>query len=283
MDSNKIEVGWIDREALEPFQSMLLPRTAEALRQGAPITVLGVTQGNRACGAAAAWLLEEGTLEIQSLYVSPACRRQGAGRLLVETLCHVAQNRCHTVSISYTHTQPDHETLPPFLAAMGFEEEPQPGNIYRITLADLREYPFFSAGKGDNGPLSFGQLPKGYLTAAYKKALILGENYMELHLDDPAVDQDVSVAVTEGSEVRSFAAFTHAAPGQITLAWLRSGQAQDVPLLLRGAFTRLQAKYPPDTVLTIQASHPVASALVTTLIPRAVPISHTYIKPLQQP
>ena len=56
MDANKMEIGWIDREGLSPFRSMLLPGAAADLERGLPLTALGVTQGDRACGAAAAWL-----------------------------------------------------------------------------------------------------------------------------------------------------------------------------------------------------------------------------------
>ena len=282
MDANKMEIGWIDREGLSPFRSMLLPGAAADLERGLPLTALGVTQGDRACGAAAAWLRQDGTLEIQSLYVAPDYRRQGAGRLLVETLCRVAGGRCQAVSLSYTHTCPDHDTLPPFLAVMGFTPEEEQGNIYRITLGELARSSFFAAGKADPGLHSFAQLPKGCLTAAYKKALLAGENYLQTRLDDPAVDQQVSVAVMEGGTVRSFAAFTADPPGQITLAWLRSGRAQDVPLLLRGAFALLRDKYPADTVLTIQAAHPAAAALVSALAPQAQPISHTYVRVLEE-
>lgn len=277
MEGNKMAIGWITREGLAPFRNLLLPGVAAELEQGRPLTALGVTRGVEACGGAAAWLREDGTLEIQSLYVAPSCRRQGAGRLLVETLCQVARDYCQTVSISYTHTCPDHDTLPPFLEALGFAPEKERGNVYRVTLEELAQTPFFAAGGALPGLYPFEQLPKGCLTTAYKKALLQGEDYLEGRLDDPAVDQRVSVAVVEGGSVRSFAAFT-AGQGQVTLAWLRSGRAQDVPLLLRGAFALLRKHYPPDTVLTIQAAHPAAAALVTSLIPQARPISHTYVR-----
>ena len=280
MDGNKMEIGWIAREELPPFRSMLLPGAAAELEQGRPLTALGVSREGTACGATAAWLREDGTLEIQSLYVAPDYRRQGAGRLLVDTLCQTARGRCQAISLSYTHTHPDHDTLPPFLAAMGFAPEKEEGNVYRITLEALARTPFLTAGGAAPGLHPFEQVPKGYLTMAYKKALLAGEDYLDTRLDDLSVDQRVSVAVIEGGSVRSFAAFT-AAPGQVTLAWLRSGCAQDVPLLLRGAFARLRQHYPPDTVLTIQAAHPAASALVTTLIPQAQPISHTYVRGME--
>ena len=281
MDGNKMQIGWIAREGLEPFRGMLLPGVPAELEQGRPLTALGVTRGVEACGAVAAWLREDGTLEIQSLYVAPGCRRQGAGRLLVETLCQVARGRCQVVSLSYTHTHPDHDTLPPFLGAMGFTPEEETGNVYRISLEALGGSSFFTAGGAVPGLYSFEQLPKGCLTTAYKKAMLAGEDYLETHLDDPSVDQRVSVAVMDGGSVRSFAAFT-AAPGQVTLAWLRSGRVQDVPLLLRGAFALLRKHYPPDTVLTIQAANPAAAALVTVLAPQAQPISHTYIRDMEE-
>lgn len=283
MDEKQMEIGWIGAGTLEPFRHLLLPQAVQALERGEPITALGVTQDQQAWGAIAAWLRQDGTLEIQSLYVAPDCRRRGAGRLLVDTLCSLAQGRCQIVTASYTHTRPEHDTLPPFFRALGFAPEEEQGNVYQITLGELAQSPFFAAGQGAAPDLlPFSQVPRGCLSAAYKKALLQDENYLEGHLSDPEVDQQVSVAILEGGAVRSFAAVTAGEGGRLTLAWVRSGRAQDTPLLLRAAFARMQAQYPPETPLTIQAAIPAAAALVNALAPAARPISYTYSRPVAQ-
>ena len=272
-----LQVGWISRESQNIFGDLLLEDIRKALERGEPITTLGLTDGMRACGAAAAWLRQGGTLEIQSLYVAPDYRRQGGGRLLVDTLCSLAQGRCQSVSIRYICTQPDHELLAPFLTALGFAPDESRENLYQITLEQLARTPFFSGrSSAENSCTPFGQVPRYSLTAAYQKAAGQGMNYLEVPLTHPSVDSQVSVAILQGNTVRSFLALMPTAPGRIRLAWMQSSRPQDVPALLRGSFARLQAKYPLETVLTIQAVTPAAHALIDRLLPGARPISRFY-------
>lgn len=275
-----LQVGWISRESQAVFGELLLEDARKALERGEPITALGLTEGARACGAAAAWLGQGDTLEIQSLYVAPGYRRQGGGRLLVDTLCGLAQGRCQRVSICYTCTRPDHETLPPFLTALGFAPEPEGEGLYQITLEELACTPFFSHTPPDAGGLPFDQVPRHSLAEAYQRAAGKGENYLPVPLTHPSVDGQTSTAILEGDVVRSFAVITFGAPGRVRLAWVQSGVPQDIPALLRGAFHRLRAKYPPKTALTIHPVAPAAGDLVARLIPVARPISHAYTRSL---
>ena len=274
-----MQIGWIGQSQLECFGSLLLPDVRAGVERGEPITALGLTEGEQACGAAAAWLRGEGVMEIGSLYVAPGFRRRGGGRLLIDTLYRLGQGRCQTMVVSYTSTQPDHETLPPFLSAMGFVPEQGGSDLYQITLDALARAPFFA-----NVPASlesarpFSQVSQRCLTAAYKKALTQGENYLECPLTDESVDRDVSVAVMEEDTVRSFAAFTPTGPGRLRLAWVKSGQPQDLPLLLHAAFTRVREKYPPETVVTIQTVTDTSDNLVTSLLPEARAISFSFAR-----
>lgn len=272
-----LQVGWISRESQAVFGDLLLEDARKALERGEPITALGLTDGMRACGAAAAWLGQGNVLEIQSLYVAPDYRRQGGSRLLVDTLCGLAQGRCQRVSIRYTCTRPEHETLAPFLTALGFTPDQSRENLYQITLEELAHTPFFRGrSSGTSGCTPFAQVPRHSLTAAYQKAAGQEENYLEIPLTHPSVDGEVSMAILEGDTVRSFLALTPTAPGRIRLAWMQSGRPQDVPALLRGSFARLQASYPPETVLTIQTVVPEARNLLDRLCPGIRPISRFY-------
>lgn len=276
-----MDIGWIGQNELVNFGPLLLPHVRQALERGEPITALGLTDARQACGAAAAWLHGEGVLELCSLYVAPSCRRQGGGRLLVETFCRLVQGRCHTAVIHYTSTQPDHETLPPFLTAVGFTQEGSGSGLYQIVLSELAQAPFFARRRpSQKGITSFAQVPSQALRAAYQTAVAQGEDYLEYPLDDPAVDQQASVAVVEGETVRSFAVITHPAAGRIRLEWVKSGQPQDLPLLLHGVFARVQETYPPDTVLTVQAVTQASEQLVAGLIPAARPISCSFFRKL---
>ncbi|MCD8241166.1 MAG: hypothetical protein LUD73_01855, partial [Lachnospiraceae bacterium] len=67
-------------------------------------------------------------------------------------------------------------------------------------------------------------------------------------------------------------------PGSLCLAWVKGGTAEDLPLLFRAAFARICEKYPPEAQFTVQAVNPSSVALIQSVIPAAVPVSHTWIK-----
>lgn len=274
-----MKLGWIGQNELDHFGSLLLPDVRQALAEGQPITALGLTAGDQACGAVAAWLQRGDIMSIGSLYIAPRYRRQGGGRLLIDTLYRLGQGRCQAMVISYTCTQSDHETLAPFLTAIGFVPERAESRLYQISLNDLAQAPFFTAvSSSHRGARPFTQVSPRSLTAAYQEAAAQGENYLERPLTDKSVDQDVSVAVMEGDQVRSFAVFTPTSPGRIRLAWVKSGQPQDLPLLLHTAFIYIRDKYPPETVMTVQAVTGASNALVNCLLPQARLISFSFVR-----
>ena len=273
-----MEIGRIEQSNISIFRSLLLPEAAAAVEHGEPLTVLGVTEGATACGAAAAWLHGD-ALEVRSLYVAPDYRRRGAGRLLVDTLLGLAAGEAEMMNVSYTATRPEHDELPPFLTALGFEKQEAREGIYGITVGELAQSGFFRRlSSAPAGVLPFAQVAPAALDAAYRAAAAKGENYLAVPLTDPSVDARVSVAVPEGAGIRSFAVITMPSSGRVALAWVQSDRPQDMPLLLHGAYAQLCAHYPPETLLTVHAITPASSALVAALLPQARPVSHTYVR-----
>ena len=67
------------------FRSLLLPEAADALARGEALTALGLTENGLALGAAAGYL-ENSQFQLISLYVAPAYRQRGGGRMLVDAL-----------------------------------------------------------------------------------------------------------------------------------------------------------------------------------------------------
>ena len=279
-----MQVGPIGQEELKSFLSLLLPEVGAEIASGQPMLVLGLTDGlpekRVACGAAAGWLQGRNFI-LRSLYVAPQHRRWGGGRLLVETLCSLLTGYADSVEVSYTVTRPEHDALSLLLEERSFKREDQSDErIYAVTLEDLKETPFFSA---DSQPLStaaqpFSQFSQWSLTQAYKSAAVQDENYLPVPLTDPSVDADVSLAITDGKQIRSFVVFQPVNAHTLTLAWAKSGHPQDLPVLLRSAFARVQKKYPPETLLTIQTINRTSSELISTLIPKAKPVSCMYVR-----
>ena len=279
-----MQVGPIGQEELKSFLSLLLPEVGAEIASGQPMLVLGLTDGlsekRVACGAAAGWLQGRNFI-LRSLYVAPQHRRWGGGRLLVETLCSLLTGYADSVEVSYTITRPEHDALSLFLEELSFERvDRSDERIYAITLEELKETPFFSS---DSQPLPavaqpFSQLSPWSLMQAYKSAAVQDENYLPVPLTDPSVDADVSLAITVGNQIRSFVVFRPVNARTLALAWAKSGHPQDLPVLLRSAFARVQKKYSPETLLTIQTINHTSSELISTLIPKAKPVSCMYVR-----
>lgn len=283
-----MKVCLIDQKGLPFFRSLLLPSVVMEAEAENTVLALGVTEESEgetiACGAVAGWVAEE-TFEIHSLYVAPAYRRQGGGRLLIETICKLAQAYCRSIEVSFTVTEKaEHETLLPFLENMGFHETDVMDKIYGISLCELENSSFFAGAKSGKAPntVPFSEAPRSGLTQAYKDAAVRGENYLPYSLTDVSVDADISMAAVDGSRVRSFVAFVPQSAEVLSLAWAYSGNAADLPVLFRTAFVRAKEKYPAETLLTVQAVHPAAERLVTTLLPQAKVISHTFVRELEE-
>ena len=278
-----MEIGILPLEEPGVFRSLLLPETADALAAGEPVTALALTENGLALGVAAGYL-DQGRFLVGSLYVSPDHRRRGGGRLLVETLSQLAAPYAGAMEIRYTSTREEHETLPPFLASMGFREEGDGGeNIFLTTLGAVADTPFFSgAGKSFGTPLS--ELNPGALSLLEKAALVSDAPLPEGGLNADGVDREVSVAAFEGSEPKAFVVLDHSFPGALTLAavWSASRDPSVLPMLLCSVMARVREKYPPETPLAAQATGSSSAKLVRALLAGAKSISHTYIRLLHK-
>ena len=278
-----MEIGVLPLGEPGVFRSLLLPRVAQALEENEPVTALGLTENGLALGAAAGYL-EQGRFLISSLYVAPDHRRRGGGRLLMETMAQLAAPYAGAMELHFTSTREEHETLPPFLAAMGFQEEDDGGeNIFLTTLGAVADTPFFSgAGKNFGTPLS--ELNAGVMSLTEKAALAVGAPLPEGGVTAAGVDRDVSVVAFEGSEPKAFVLLDHSFPGALTLAavWSASRNPSVLPALLRSAMARALEKYPPETPLVTQATGSSSAKLVRALLAGAKPVSHTYIRLLHK-
>ena len=277
-----MHVGWIDQSNLPLFRTFLLPDSEAALERGEPLTALGLMKGEVACGAATAWLDGQDTLSIRSLYVAPDYRRQGGGRLLVNTLAALGTGLCGSIQCGYTQTLPEHEALAPFFTALGFQPEEEESGIYLTTLKELADSPLFqNRTEPPKGPIPFVQVSTSALVAVYKKAAAAGENYLEVPLTDPSVDQQASVAILEQGMPRSFAVLTRQAPDQVTLAWVKSAQPNDLPLMLQSAFARLREISAPETRVAVQTVDDQTAQLMAAILPGVSPISRGFIRPVE--
>ena len=119
-----MRVGIIDQSQWPMFEPLLLPLVREALERGVAVTVLGLTEEDVACGAAA-YYMDEKRMQIISLYVSPDYRGRGGGSLLLTTLSRMARHAstpAYEMALDFSVTTDEHRELSRYLERMGYQK-----------------------------------------------------------------------------------------------------------------------------------------------------------------
>ncbi len=277
-----MQIGLISVRELPYFASLLLLQTAEQLREGQPVTALGLVQDQTACGAVAGYLEGERFL-VTSLYVAPAYRRRGGGRLLMETLHGLVENEsgAEEAELRFTVTTEEHRSLLPFLNAIGYSrEDPYGKNIYLTTVGKTADSPFFAKAKKSG--LCLAEMGDVELALLEKSGPRDSMRLPPGGLRSPEIDREVSVAAVENNRLMGLAVLDHSCCGTLTLAslWSAPGNPQLVVSLLRSALARVKEKYPPQTPLAFQTVTPASVRLIRGLLPDAEPVSYIYYRPM---
>lgn len=278
-----MDIGFLPREDPGVFRTLLLPETADALAAGEAVTALGLTENGLALGAAAGYLTGD-RFHVSSLYVAPAFRRRGGGALLLDTLQVLAVPYSGGLECAFTVTQPDHQTLIPFLEREGFFPEAlADAALYRTTLGEIAQVPFFAGAEGGYGtPLD--QLDEAALSLVERTLRSADAPLPEGGLHAPALDRALSAAVLRDNVPQALALVEHPAAGGLMLssAWSAGTAPAALPMLLRSVLVRALAQEGGETALTVQTVSPASAALVRTLLPGAEPLSHIYVRPMWQ-
>ncbi|MCC8140623.1 MAG: GNAT family N-acetyltransferase [Lachnospiraceae bacterium] len=260
------------------FESLLLPEAAQALKAKEPVTALGLTEGDVAVGALAGDL-EGGFFQIRSLYVAPDYRRRGGGRLLVGTLEKLLGEPRAGMAIHFTATREEHETLFPFLQALGFRDETdEKENIYVTTLGELEEASPLS-GARESGT-SFAELDEELLRQADRVARKGGSPRPEGGVDGPYVERRISMAIVRENRIAAYAIFDRSCLNSLTLSstWSGSVGPAAVYSMVRSAFGRARRLFPPEEKIVIQSVDRLTAALIRAMAPQARMISYTWMK-----
>lgn len=263
------------------FRSLLLPEAADALARGEALTALGLTETGLALGAAAGYL-ENSQFQLISLYVAPAYRQRGGGRMLVDALLELLPGHAAGVTVRFTVTEEEHRTIAPFLAHLGFAREDDHGqSIYLTTLSRVMQLPFYqSQPKGRGTPLC--ELPESDLTALAHAAQAAQAPLPPGGLHGEWVEKQVSVAYLENGVPQGYVIGDTSWPGGLTLSAVWSSGVYPTLLvsLLRIALARAVERYAPETALAIQTVNARSAELLRSLLPDIEPISFTYRYPL---
>ncbi len=272
-----MEIGVITSRNIGVFRSLLLPECARAVAAEEPIVALGLTQDKLAVGACAGTLVGK-HFQILSFFVASSYRRMGGGRMMMEKLKELTREDADGLKISFTTTKEEHQAIIPFLEKMGFTREEDYGEtIYQTTLEQVTRTPFFEKRTGGWGT-PFARLSDSVLSAGERAAIAAQAPMPRGGLRASIVDRDVSVAYLQDGAVQAYVVGDTGWSGGLNLsaAWSGSPDPMVLPGLLRSALNLAVEKYPLETALIIQVVNEKSAALISTLLPEARPISHSY-------
>lgn len=276
-----MQLGCIGSEQLPYFSTLLLPEAVQAIEQGEPITAIGIAQEDVACGALAGYV-EYDCFRIVSLYVAPDYRHLGGGRLMLSQLEELLleESDIRSMELSFTVTEPEHETLLSFLTTMGFALDDDRGqNIYTFTLEQLNAAEIMSTTIGKSLRIRpFSQLSEDVLHAAQKRGIALEAPLPELTLTSPQLERELSHAYIKDGKVEAYVAFDYSCCGVLTLCGLWVGDTKPGVLyaLLKTVISRAMELYPPQTRFALQAVNEQSVRLLQSLVPDAKKVSFTY-------
>lgn len=154
-----IEYVDVSREGMEDFADIIMPETFDALMDledldDLGMVLIGAVDAGRPVGAIAVQLIEEGGIDILSLYVEPSSRRNGIGSELIKRVLSVGLEAFEPVELQETvgvdipvkltlHTEfaiegAEHEEFLSFLKKNGFSEINDLGSFYTFDAQSLK-------------------------------------------------------------------------------------------------------------------------------------------------
>lgn len=279
-----MKVGTIDQTQWPQFASLLLPVVREALENGENVALLGLTEENVACGAAA-YYMDGNRMQILSIYVAPDYRERGGGSLLLTTLARLARRGpapAYEMALEFSATTEEHWGLIRFLEDMGYQKRISgEGNFYNMSLGQMLASPYNSPLKEPSKDVvSFHQLSSVDLHMLQHHAAQSGLVVLPVkRLSDPEVESDISCALIKNGIAVAFLLFQKNETNlELTCAWDSTHQAQHIPKMLRYAVSRLREKYPPETQVVVYAVNRTCESLVLKLVPDVHPVFVCYYK-----
>lgn len=225
-----------------PFTQYLLPHiAAQARREPERFAALGAVWREYAVGAAAVRLEDPEQPEpavLESLFVDPQARGQGAGAGLLRRAAEAARRRgAKALSVSYALSGAELEAFDRMVRAMGAEPAFH-APVYTIDSAAFHDSPALGAAFSPDYVPPPQIVPFSRLSAEQRQALDAREDVPEFVA--PAgrgrlLDEALSLAWVENGAVAGFVLGCESAPGSFTQ--LGVWRAQDAP---QGCFRALQ-------------------------------------------
>lgn len=250
----------ITNELLPAFTPYLLPQAAAAVGSRG-FLALGAAEGSETCAAIAA-SLENGELNIISLYVDKKVRRRGVGSMLLEALLEKAA--CPKVSASWILPEEEYLAAESFFVSKGFSPAERGDDIYRLSSKDFRKAPSLRAA------FLAGYIPDGNIVPVSD---FTDEEMAEL-LSDKTIPSFLRLDNFTPEELSAPTALGYRYLGRISAYFICSVSGQD-SVALRAALSR---EGTPPAVF-----HLLTSAAIKQVISRLGEDFYVFISPVTTP
>ncbi len=280
MGQTKFQIGTIEKKQLPFFTGLMEASVAARAATDEPLLLVGISKEDRACGALAAHLTSGTKLSVDSFFIHPSVRRQGAGTLLLDTFLDQLFD-AHpelTVSFDFLEETEDTEALCEFLIAKGLAEGAGDGAVFRFPLIRFPMRETVASLPAPYEAVPFASLRAAALTdffsAGIRRGVFLSTDAHLVNTADPAC----SLLVQKGETPVCFLAAEPLAKGNIALQGFSFPEDPAFPFLplLMNVIDLLRGAYDEETTLLIHTPGAAEADLLRELVPEAVNIAHHF-------
>ena len=257
-----IKIMAAGKEQADIVAPYITGETSEALKAGLPVTVLAAVDKDGVMGVLAG-VLDREVFRIDSVFVDPDKRGQGAGRALIESLDRIFPEGDRAVRAEFNIETEDNRTLEGFLRAMDFEEEDMDYPIYYLSY--VRD--FYPAP---------GRLPEN---AEIRSFADTGEKLLK-GLVSEKTDRDSSFCIVKDGKIEAFIVVEQVDDELIKIPALYSSldDPRETISMINCAGEALKNNYGSFTKVAMLAVSPVSKKVVEYFFDDPEPVSRSFIK-----
>ncbi len=281
-----MEVVVVDKENHQAFKKLMTGEAYNALINDQDVLCLGVVFDGVAVGALAGRLIGD-TFNIRSLYVVPSYRRWSVATQLLDTLELIATNEASRISISFSVTNMETESLCSFFEHRGYLFNDHGGkNIYLSSMSEVSDtISFYSDGThGEDGGLE-GLAPLDSfspedIAEAKRQAEENRAPVPEDGFDGASVKGDLSYMFYKKGQLRGYCIIDTSVMGMPTIAalWCRNNNPMVTANVLYHSLSAVVEACEEEPFIAMTAVTAASVALIRKRLPRAMGISYTYYR-----
>ena len=277
----EFEVGYVDIKKAGVFRELISDEAENRLMEGEPLSLIGLTHGKFAAGAAA-FGMEEDHVEIISFYVMPSFRKKGGGSKMLSAIEAVAAELESWVSASFLVVNDETRALEAFFESREYDPRRDLDyKSYLVTLGECEESDTLRKVKKDKKLKYFSELTENKLKSYTKQAETRLAPLPVGGFLSPNVDRELSVVYEVNGRMEGFLAIEEMDyENGIRLAAAFNGTENPMVLmwLVKAALSVAQEKFDEHTPLLIDVVDETADRFVRYVLDDVEAVSRTYDK-----